>query len=63
MTAYLLDTNVISEVARTDCAPPVAAFLVGLADAYVSVITVHELSFGLERLAQGRRRSAVPAAS
>ena len=59
MTAFLLDTNVISEIAGTDRNPQVAAFLANLADGYVSVITIHELYFGLERLQPGRRRQSL----
>lgn len=56
MTGVLLDTNVISELTRPDRNPNVVRFLEALEDGYVSVITVHELGYGLERLTDGSRR-------
>lgn len=59
MTGFLLDTNVISELTRPDRNPRVVAFLDALEDGYVSVVTLHELAFGLERLQDGARRRAL----
>ncbi len=59
MTAYLLDTNIISEIAKPQRDPRVVAFLDAVDDAYISVITLHELSFGLERLPPGARRRSL----
>jgi predicted nucleic acid-binding protein len=59
VTGYLLDTNVISETAKARRDPKVIAFLADLDEVYVSTIAVHELSYGLERLAPGRRRNAL----
>lgn len=56
MSGYLLDTNVISEIARPKRDRGVVSFLDGLDDAFISVITLHELAFGLERLEPGSRR-------
>lgn len=55
---FLLDTNVISEWAKPRPDPGVVAWL---ADAdedrlYVSVVTVAELRYGIQRLDNGRRR-------
>jgi len=55
---YLLDTNVVSELAKPQPASRVVAWL---ADAdedrlFISVITIGELRHGVERLAAGRRR-------
>jgi hypothetical protein len=56
VSGYLLDTNVISEIARPKRDRGVVSFLDGLDDAFISVITLHELAFGLERLEPGSRR-------
>ena len=57
MTACLLDTNVVSEMARRRPDPLVAAFLSRTDDAYLSVITVHELVFGIVRSADPHRQA------
>lgn len=59
MTGVLLDTNVISELTKPDRDPRVVGFLDRLEDGYVSVVTVHELGYGLERLNDGARRRAL----
>jgi predicted nucleic acid-binding protein len=53
----LLDTNVISETTRQVPDPNVLRFLAGLDTAFVSIITVHELQFGICRLPVGQRRT------
>lgn len=58
MTAYLLDTNVLSEVARPEPDPKVLHFLRSMEVGYVSVLTIHELTFGLELLAEGSQKRA-----
>lgn len=50
MSAYLLDTNTLSELARPRPDPGVVRFLEGLGESYLSVLTVHELVYGLELL-------------
>ena len=55
---FLLDTNVISEPMK---ARPNAGVLAWLAEAdedsvFVSVVTITELRYGIERLITGRRR-------
>lgn len=62
MSGYLLDTNVISELTKPDRDRYVVAFLDRLADGYLSVITLHELTYGLERLPPGARRAELTAA-
>ncbi|WMS45344.1 type II toxin-antitoxin system VapC family toxin (plasmid) [Acuticoccus sp. MNP-M23] len=59
MTGVLLDTNVISELTRPNRDAYVIAFLEALEDGYVSTITLHELTYGLERLQDGARRQAL----
>lgn len=56
---YLLDTNVISEPTK---APPNAGVLTWLATVdedsiFMSVVTVTELRYGIDRLPSGKRRS------
>lgn len=59
MSGYLLDTNVVSEVFRSAPHPSVIAFLTEHADLWLSVIVIHELEYGLRRMAQGRRRDSL----
>ena len=56
---YLLDTNVISEMAKPPINEGLANFLVGAAEdeLYLSVVTLAELRYGIERLAEGAKRS------
>ncbi|MDE0167221.1 MAG: PIN domain-containing protein [Bryobacterales bacterium] len=55
MTAYLLDTNVISELTRDAPHPQVIAFLTGQNDVWLSTMVIHELAYGLRLLPPGRR--------
>ncbi|HLL62483.1 MAG TPA: type II toxin-antitoxin system VapC family toxin [Propionibacteriaceae bacterium] len=60
MTAYLLDTNVISEPTRSRPTPAVLARLQAAIDrCAVAAITWHELRFGIERLPDGRRKESL----
>ena len=54
----LLDTCVISEVRRSDAEPKVTAAVQSLreGDAFLSAITIGEISFGLRRLQRGKRQ-------
>lgn len=52
----LLDTNVISETTRRAPDANVLRFLAELDQAFVSVLTIHELHFGICRLPLGQRR-------
>jgi toxin FitB len=53
----LLDTNVISETTRKKPDANVLGFLTVLDHAVVSVLTLHELHFGICRLPHGQRRT------
>lgn len=59
MTAYLLDTNVLSEVRRPRPNAAVVAFLSDKAaeSLYVSDVTIAEIRFGIERLDDPLRRA------
>ncbi|MDE0145235.1 MAG: type II toxin-antitoxin system VapC family toxin [Nitrospira sp.] len=59
MNGYLLDTNVISEVIRSTPHTRVVTFLTKHDDLWLSSIVIHELEYGLERMAQGQRRSGL----
>jgi toxin FitB len=56
LTAILLDTNVISETTRQAPDADVLGFLQGINEAFVSVVTIHELHFGIYRMPPGKRR-------
>ena len=58
MSSFLLDTNVVSESTKPRPNPGVVAWLAAVDedDVFLSVITLTELRYGVERLAQGRRR-------
>ncbi len=62
MTGVLLDTNVVSELMRTAPDAHVEAYLSTQMDSWLSVLTVHEMRFGVQTLPQGRRRSSFDAA-
>ncbi len=55
---FLLDTNVVSEWAKPRPDPGVVAWLADVDEdrTFVSVVTLAELSYGIDRLAMGRRR-------
>lgn len=59
MKGVLLDANVIAELTRDRPAPNVVAFLSAQVDVWLSVITLHELEFGLQLLPPGARRAAL----
>ena len=56
--SYLLDTNVVSELARSRPEPAVADWFACMADEalYLSVLTLGELRKGVELLRQGAKR-------
>jgi hypothetical protein len=62
MSGYLLDTNVVSELANDVTDPRVAAFLDIRPDQWISAVALHELEFGLQLLPAGRRRERMYAA-
>lgn len=62
MSGFLLDTNVISELAKDAPHPRVTAFLSAHAALWLSAIVLHELDFGIARLPHGQRRDSIKAA-
>lgn len=59
MTAWLLDTNVLSELRRPKPAPKVVAFIAAqsLESLYVSSVTFAEIRFGIDRVTDANRRA------
>jgi predicted nucleic acid-binding protein len=56
--SFLLDTNVVSEAIKSQPNPGVTAWMqtVDENNVYLSVVTLTELRYGIERLAAGSRR-------
>ena len=56
--AWLLDTNILSEIRRLKPEPKVLAFISchPLEELYISAVTLAELRFGIELLSQGSNR-------
>jgi predicted nucleic acid-binding protein len=59
VTGWLLDTNVLSELRRSRPEPKVTAFIAEqpLESLYVSTVSLAEIRFGIELLADAARRS------
>jgi predicted nucleic acid-binding protein len=57
VTKYILDTNVVSELARPSPSARVVAFLEREADLWMSTILFHELAYGLERVSDATRKT------
>lgn len=57
MAAVLFDTNVLSELVRVKPEPAVVAFVQAQADPFISVLTLHELTYGAERAPTPARRA------
>lgn len=59
--SYLIDTNVVSEWTKPVPNTGVQSWLASVEpdEVYLSVITLAELRYGIERLARGRRRNAL----
>ena len=57
MSGFLIDTNVISELARPKPAPGVIAFFQRETNFWLSVITLHELAYGAERVPDPARKT------
>src|SRR5262245_9799373 len=53
----LFDTNVLSELVRPRPNPKIDAFVRAQSDPYISVLTLHELTFGAERATSAERRA------
>lgn len=59
MTAWLLDTNILSEIRRPKPEPKVTSFIAAqpLESLYISTVTFAEIRFGIELLTDAVRRS------
>ena len=57
--SVLLDTNVLSEAGRPSPNRDVQAFLLGLADLWISVVSIHEIEYGIGLLPVGQRRTGL----
>jgi predicted nucleic acid-binding protein len=55
---YLFDTNVISEIRKSDCNAVVKSFVdeIPPEDIFLSVISIGEISYGVEKLPSGRKK-------
>ncbi len=63
MTGWLLDTNIISELRRPRPEPKVVAFIASqmLELLFISVVTLAEIRFGIERLDDATHRAELTA--
>lgn len=61
MKGWLLDTNVLSELRRPKPEPKVVAFVTAqpLDSLYVSAVTIAEIRFGIELIADAHKRAAL----
>lgn len=59
--AVALDTNILSEIMRGDPDPAVVRFVSQLDDPRVCAAVFHELSYGVARLPDGKRKSRMSA--
>ena len=55
--SILLDTNVLSEAGKPSANRHVRAFLIGASDLRISVVSIHEIEYGISLLPNGQRRS------
>jgi predicted nucleic acid-binding protein len=55
---YLLDTNIISEMQKSKCSQNVKSFMdkIPAEDMFISVITMGELCYGMEKLPPGKKK-------
>jgi toxin FitB len=56
MASYLLDTNVLSEAVRPQPSKRVESFLSTESDLWLSVVALHEISYGVARVADPNRQ-------
>lgn len=61
MSGVLLDTNVLSELVNRTANPVVRRFVASQENAWLSIITLHELDYGIGRLPEGRRKRGLKA--
>ena len=59
MRGYLLDTNILSEVMKSQPDKGVINLLDGLENVYISVLTIHEIYFGIECLNNSLRKQSL----
>ncbi len=59
MSGILLDTNIISEITRPQPCVKVLEFLSNAPELWISVLTLHELEYGIARLPKGRRKDSL----
>ena len=57
MIQYLLDTNIISELSKPQPNPNIVKFVLSLDQVWLSIITIHELKYGLSLLPEGNKRT------
>ncbi|GHV16505.1 ribonuclease VapC [Spirochaetia bacterium] len=59
MVKYLLDTNVLSELRKTNCNIRVKAFTdnIPLVNLFISALSIGEIVFGIEKLPEGKKRT------
>lgn len=57
MNPYLLDTNILSELGKPHPDVQVSQLVGSLDSAWLSMITVHEIEFGIQLLPDGKRRA------
>ncbi len=62
MTGLLLDTNVLSEAGKPVPDPRMRSFLKEQSNVWLSVVTLHEIEFGICLLQRGRKRSSLESA-
>jgi len=55
---YLLDTNIISELKKSNCNSKVKSFTnkIPLENIFICVVSIGEISFGIERLPPGKKK-------
>ena len=59
MSGVLLDTNVLSELIRPKPDVKVVSFVSAQTDPFISVVTLHELTYGAERAPPARRTKLI----
>jgi predicted nucleic acid-binding protein len=55
---YLFDTNIISELQKTNCNPKVRSFTDSIPgeDTFICSVSIGELSYGVEKLPAGKKK-------
>ena len=61
MNGFLLDTNVVSETAKQRPEPAVIEFMNMHSNLWLPVVVIHELTYGIMILDEGRRRNIMTA--